>query len=148
MVRKVLAFVVATGGLMCGALAVAALHDLITGEDPTTGAGVFMAMVVFFGGLAGLSTWGALKLWRSTNAPTRDLEREVLTYAASKQRVTPLETALALNAPLEPVKALLDTLTTRSVLEVLVTPQGELVYSVRGLLTSGEKALAQDPLQS
>lgn len=155
-------------GVICGALSLGSAMfftafavDLVTGGDPTTGTGVLAGLVVFFGGLAATSGYGAWRMFArkraeiSAAAPAQAqagidiaLEARILAHAAaSKGRVTVAEIALACGVTLERAEQALDLLAQRGHANLQITESGDRVYVVAGFLTDAEKEQAKEILE-
>lgn len=133
--------------------------DLVTGGNPNTTPGVLAGLVIFFGGLAFSSGYGAYRMLATKGVAARApdvvaheqpgidiaLEARVLALAAqSKGRVTIAEVAVTCGVSLEAAEAALDALAQRGHADMHITPDGQRVYVLEGFLSAAEKEQAQD----
>lgn len=132
--------------------------DLVTGGNPDTTPSVLAGLVIFFGGLAISSGYGAWRMLTTKGARARApdavappsgidiaLEARVLALAAkSNGRVTIAEVAVACAVPLEQAEKALDELAQRGHANMHITDDGQRVYVLEGFLSDAQKQEAQD----
>ncbi|MCC7369446.1 MAG: hypothetical protein IT306_13545 [Chloroflexi bacterium] len=163
--------VLAAVAVGCLFFVAASVVELATGGDGKTSPAVYAGLLVFFGGMAAVSGFGAWKLYRSRPAasgaarpgaggtgggygyggppePPRtaeEREQRVLDLArAQRGRVTLPEVASACDMTVTDSKETLDTMVLQGIAELRVTETGVLVYVFPGFLSDEEKRGAQD----
>lgn len=94
---------------------------------------------------------GGIALYRSSQKNQQkerrvSLERGIISLARQQGGlVTPTEVVLHLGVSIEEAQALLDGLCHRGLAQILVNPEGTLMYRIEGLLSPAEKATATNP---
>lgn len=143
--KKLLAVCSGLVALTSSFFVAAAIGDLLTGSDTSTG--VLVGMLVFFGGISAGAGYGAVRLWRTPRFDPVSAEPALLALAREQQgRITVAEAALTLKVPLARAKEALDHLVAHGAAQLLVSEGGELVYAVGGFLSAREKDAALDVL--
>lgn len=163
MLKKLLGVISGFFSLSSVMMTVMALGDLIGGGSNTAN-NVLVGLVVFFGGMAAFTGYGAVRLLRSPAEKTNDndgradnraeavvvggidiaLEAKILGLAAkSAGRLTSTEVALGCGVSIDAATAALDQLAGRGHADLAVTEDGATVYVVKGFLSVEEKQEAE-----
>jgi hypothetical protein len=164
MLKKMLGVVSGFFALSSVMMTVMAIGDLIGGGSSTANS-VLVALIVFFGGMAAFTGYGAVRLLRSPAEKTDEktdgladnradavvvggidiaLEAKILGLASkSAGRLTSTEVALGCGVSIDAATAALDQLAGRGHADLAVTEDGATVYVVKGFLSVEEKQEAE-----
>jgi hypothetical protein len=160
MLRKIVGMF--TGGLSLFSALVFGIGvvELLSGTAKLP-AGEQVILLMFFGGVTALTGFNALKMLRHKPEPAQHLaaavpagmpidialEAQILRIAAAQDgKVTAAEVALQCGVSLDAATVALDALLARGHADLHVTPDGEAVHVLKGIMTAAEKAQSQNLL--